>query len=137
MWTPLVVVVGAIAIANVVFALDSIPAILGLTTDAFVILTANAFALLGLRQLFFVVEALLTRLVYLQPALALVLAFIGVKLVLEGLRGSHVQHLGAVTVPEIGIIPSLAFIVVVLGLAAVASLTFGARTPADRQEGAR
>ena len=71
MWTPLVVVVGAIAIANVVFALDSIPAILGLTTDAFVILTANAFALLGLRELFFVVEALLTRLVYPQPALAL------------------------------------------------------------------
>ena len=63
------------------------------------ILTANAFALLGLRQLFFVVEALLTRLVYLQPALALVLAFIGVTLVLEGLRGSHVQHLGAVTLP--------------------------------------
>jgi tellurite resistance protein TerC len=135
MWTPLVVVVGAIAVANVVFALDSIPAILGLTTDAFVILTANAFALLGLRQLFFVVEALLSRLVYLQPALALVLAFIGVKLVLEGLRGSHVQHLGSLDVPEIGILPSLAFIVVVLGVAAVASLTFGARAPAGRQEG--
>ena len=137
MWTPLVVVVGAIAVANVVFALDSIPAILGLTTDAFVILTANAFALLGLRQLFFVVEALLTRLVYLQPALALVLAFIGVKLVLEGLRGSHIQHLGSLDVPEIGILPSLAFIVVVLGVAAVASLTFGARAPAGRQEGRR
>jgi tellurite resistance protein TerC len=131
MWTPLVVVVAAIAVANVVFALDSIPAILGLTTDAFVILTANAFALLGLRQLFFVVEALLTRLVYLQPALALVLAFIGIKLVLEGLRGSHVRHLGALSVPEIGILPSLAFIVGVLGIAAVASLTVGARRPAD------
>ncbi len=101
------------------------------------ILTANAFALLGLRQLFFVVEALLTRLVYLQPALALVLAFIGVTLVLEGLRGSHVQHLGAVTLPELGILPSLAFIMCVLGDAAVASLTIGARTPADRQERAR
>jgi tellurite resistance protein TerC len=131
MWTPLVVVIAAIAVANVVFALDSIPAILGLTTDAFVILTANAFALLGLRQLFFVVEALLTRLVYLQPALALVLAFIGVKLILEGLRGSHIRHLGALTVPEIGILPSLAFIVGVLGIAAIASLTIGARTPAD------
>ncbi len=127
MWTPLVAVVAAIAVANVVFALDSIPAILGLTQDAFVILTANAFALLGLRQLFFVVEALLSRLVYLQPALALVLAFIGVKLVLEGLRGSHVEHLGGVPVPEVGILPSLAFIVVVLGVAAVASLTIGAR----------
>jgi TerC family integral membrane protein len=131
MWTPLVVVVAAIAVANVVFALDSIPAILGLTTDAFVILTANAFALLGLRQLFFVVEALLTRLVYLQPALALVLAFIGVKLILEGLRGSHVRHLGALAVPEIGILPSLAFIVGVLGIAAIASLTLGARTTTD------
>jgi tellurite resistance protein TerC len=130
MWTPLVVVVAAIAVANVVFALDSIPAILGLTTDAFVILTANAFALLGLRQLFFVVEAMLSRLVYLQPALALVLAFIGVKLVLEGLRGSHIRRVGALGVPEIGILPSLAFIVGVLGIAAVASLTIGAR-PAD------
>jgi tellurite resistance protein TerC len=131
MWTPLVVVIVAIAVANVVFALDSIPAILGLTTDAFVILTANAFALLGLRQLFFVVEALLSRLVYLQPALALVLAFIGLKLVLEGLRGSHVAHVGAVAVPEIGILPSLAFIVGVLGVAAVASLTLGSRAAPD------
>ncbi|WP_331529052.1 TerC/Alx family metal homeostasis membrane protein [Nocardioides sp.] len=131
MWTPLVVVVAAIAVANVVFALDSIPAILGLTQDAFVILTANAFALLGLRQLFFVVEALLTRLVYLQPALALVLGFIGVKLILEGLRGSHVDHLGALTVPEVGILPSLGFIVVVLGVAAIASLTIGAREPSE------
>ena len=130
-WTPLVVVVAAIAVANVVFALDSIPAILGLTQDAFVILSANAFALLGLRQLFFVVEALLTRLVYLQPALALVLGFIGVKLVLEGLRGSHVDHLGALPVPEIGIVPSLAVIVGVLGAAAVVSLTVGARGPAS------
>ncbi len=134
MWTPLVVVVAAIAVANVVFALDSIPAILGLTQDAFVILTANAFALLGLRQLFFVVEALLTRLVYLQPALALVLAFIGIKLVLEGLRGSHVDHLGALPVPDVGILPSLAFIAGVLGIAAVASLTIGARTPAGPAE---
>jgi TerC family integral membrane protein len=134
MWTPLVVVVAAIAVANVVFALDSIPAILGLTQDAFVILTANAFALLGLRQLFFVVEALLTRLVYLQPALALVLAFIGIKLVLEGLRGSHVDHLGALPVPEVGILPSLAFIAGVLGIAALASLTIGARAPADPVE---
>jgi TerC family integral membrane protein len=131
MWTPLVVVVAAIALANVVFALDSIPAILGLTHDAFVILTANAFALLGLRQLFFVVEALLSRLVLLQPALALVLAFIGVKLVLEGLRGSHVDHLGAVAVPEVGILPSLAFIASVLGVAALASLAIGPRTPDD------
>jgi TerC family integral membrane protein len=131
MWTPLVVVVAAIAVANVVFALDSIPAILGLTQDAFVILTANAFALLGLRQLFFVVEALLSRLVYLQPALALVLAFIGIKLILEGLRGSHVDHLGALTVPEIGILPSLTFIVATLGAAAVASLTLGKRTRVD------
>jgi len=128
-WTPLVVVVAAIALANVVFALDSIPAILGLTQDTFVILTANAFALLGLRQLFFVVEALLSRLVHLQPALALVLGFIGVKLVLEGLRGSHVDHLGALAVPEVGILPSLAFIVAVLGVAAV--LSTRPRTPPD------
>jgi TerC family integral membrane protein len=134
MWTPLVVVVAAISVANVVFALDSIPAIFGLTQDAFVILSANAFALLGLRQLFFVVEALLSRLVHLQSALAIVLGFIGIKLVFEGLRGSHVDHLFGLPVPEVGILPSLVFIVGVLGLAATASLTIGRRASVDPVE---
>ena len=121
-WTPLVIAVSAIAVANVVFALDSIPAIFGLTHDAFVIFTANAFALMGLRQLYFLVGGLLERLIYLNLGLSAILAFIGVKLIIEALHGSHIDHLGAVPLPEIGIVTSLGFIVVVLGAAAAASL---------------
>ena len=122
MWTPLMIVVASIAIANVVFALDSIPAILGLTQDTFVILTANAFALLGLRQLFFVVEGLLSRLVFLKYGLAVVLAFIGFKLVTEGLEGEHVEKVLGVVVPHISTLFSLAVIGGALVVAATASL---------------
>lgn len=122
MWTPLMIVVASIAVANVVFALDSIPAILGLTQDTFVILTANAFALLGLRQLFFVVEGLLARLVYLKYGLAVVLGFIGVKLVAEGLHGEHVDHVARLTVPTISTLFSLCVIAGALAVAASASL---------------
>jgi tellurite resistance protein TerC len=121
-WTPLVIAVAAIGVANVVFALDSIPAIFGLTQDAFVIFTANAFALMGLRQLYFLVGGLLERLTYLNLGLSAILAFIGVKLVIEAVHGSHVDHLGALSLPEIGILPSLGFIVVILAIAASASL---------------
>jgi tellurite resistance protein TerC len=131
MWSPLVVAIGAIALADVVFALDSIPAIFGLTRDPFVILSANAFALLGLRQLFFLVEGLLDRMVYLSYGLALILAFIGFKLVAEGLHGAHVDEIGSVPVPLIGIGPSLTFIVVVLVVVAGASMLRGAVAPAE------
>ncbi|MBF4766300.1 TerC/Alx family metal homeostasis membrane protein [Nocardioides agariphilus] len=129
MWSPIVVAVGAIALADVVFALDSIPAIFGLTRDPYVILSANAFALLGLRQLFFLVEGLLDRLVFLSYGLALILGFIGLKLVAEGLHGSHVEHVGPVEVPVIGIGPSLIFIIVVLTIVSAASLL--KRVPAE------
>jgi tellurite resistance protein TerC len=125
MWSPIVVAIGAIALADVVFALDSIPAIFGLTREPFVILAANAFALLGLRQLFFLVEGLLDRLVYLSYGLAVILGFIGLKLVAEGLHGSRVEHLGPVEVPVIGIAPSLTFIVIVLAGVSAASLLRG------------
>jgi tellurite resistance protein TerC len=121
-WTPLVIAISAIGLANVIFALDSIPAIFGLTQDAFVIFTANAFALMGLRQLYFLVGGLLERLIYLNLGLFAILAFIGVKLIIEALHGSHIDHLGANPLPEIGILTSLGFIVVVLVAAAVASL---------------
>jgi tellurite resistance protein TerC len=121
-WTPLVIAISAIGLANVIFALDSIPAIFGLTQDAFVIFTANAFALMGLRQLYFLVGGLLERLIYLNLGLSAILAFIGVKLIIEALHGSHIDHLGAIPLPEIGILTSLGFIVVVLVAAAVASL---------------
>jgi TerC family integral membrane protein len=121
-WTPLVIAIAAIGVANVVFALDSIPAIFGLTQDAFVVITANAFALMGLRQLYFLVGGLLERLIYLNIGLSAILAFIGAKLIIEALHGSHVDHLGGVLLPEIGILTSLGFIVAVLVAATVASL---------------
>jgi tellurite resistance protein TerC len=119
--TPLVVVIAAIAIANVVFALDSIPAIFGLTHDAYIVFTANAFALMGLRQLYFLVGSLLERVVYLNLGLAVILGFIGVKLVLEAMHGSGVEHLGRLRLPEIGTGLSLEFIVFALVLTALAS----------------
>jgi tellurite resistance protein TerC len=93
-----------------------------LTQDAFVVFTANAFALMGLRQLYFLVGGLLERLVYLNIGLSVILACIGVKLIIEALHGSHINHLGAIPLPEIGILTSLGFIVAVLAAAGLASL---------------
>ena len=120
--TPLVLAITAIAVANVVFAVDSIPAIFGLTTNAFVVLAANAFALLGLRQLYFVVESLLTRLRYLKAGLVVILGFIGAKLVLEAMWSTHVRHLGTWELPQVSTLASLLTIAVVLGAVVAASL---------------
>jgi tellurite resistance protein TerC len=114
---PLILSITAIAVANFVFALDSMPAIFGLTRDTFVILAANGLALLGLRQLFFVIDRLLERLPLLNYGLALILAFIGLKLVDEGLIQSGITRLGSWELPEIGIGPSLTVIASVLVLA--------------------
>ena len=123
--TPLLLVVLAIGGTDVLFALDSIPAIFGLTQDPYIVFTANAFALLGLRQLFFLVDGLLARLVYLSYGLAIVLGFIGVKLVLEALHQNSLPFLNGgepvhVWVPSSG--QSLLVIVVVIGVAALASI---------------
>ena len=126
--TPLVLAITAIAVANVVFAVDSIPAIFGLTTNAYVVLAANAFALLGLRQLYFVVESLLARLRFLKAGLVVILGFIGVKLILEAMWETHVRHLASWQVPQVSTAFSLAVIVGVLALVTVASLA------ADRSE---
>jgi tellurite resistance protein TerC len=120
--TPLVIVIAAIGIANVVFALDSIPAIFGLTTDPYIVLTANAFALLGLRQLYFLIGGLLERIIYLNIGLSVVLAFIGIKLLIEALHGSQIDALGPVPLPDIGIVVSLAFILGTLAITTMASL---------------
>jgi tellurite resistance protein TerC len=120
--TPLALVIAAIAIANVVFALDSIPAIFGLSSDAYVILTANAFAMLGLRQLYFLIGGLLGRLTYLNAGLAAILAFVGIKLFLEALHGSHVDHVVGHSLPQLGTSESLAVVLVVLLVTTAASL---------------
>jgi tellurite resistance protein TerC len=125
--TPLLVVIAAIGVANVIFALDSIPAIFGLTQDAYVVFTANAFALMGLRQLYFLVGGLLDRIVYLNVGLSIILGFIGVKLVIEALHGSSIDHVGAVEIPEIGIVTSLGFIVATLLVTLVVSLRKSSR----------
>ena len=112
----------ALGITDVLFAVDSIPAIFGLTREAFIVFAANAFALLGLRQLFFLLGALAARLVYLSKGLALILAFIGVKLILEAAHGVHWTPIGSLELPHIGTNLSLIVIVTVLAVTAAASV---------------
>ena len=121
--TPLVMLVIALGITDVVFALDSIPAIFGLTRAPFLVFSANVFALLGLRHLYFLAGGLLTRLVYLPAGLAVVLTFIGVKLISEALRADGVTHLGPVPVPGVSAWLSLVIIAAVLAVTAAASVT--------------
>ncbi|MBW4722214.1 TerC/Alx family metal homeostasis membrane protein [Saccharothrix obliqua] len=123
--TPMLIVMVAVGTTDLLFAVDSIPAIFGLTQEPFLVLTANAFALMGLRQLFFLVGGLLDRLVHLAKGLAVILAFIGVKLVLEALH-----HHGVAWAPEIPILASLGVIVGVLLVTTVASLMTSARAEA-------
>ncbi len=125
--TPLLVLVIAIGVTDVLFAVDSIPAIFGLTRDPFLVFAANLFALLGLRHLYFLVGGLLSRLVHLSAGLAAVLGFIGLKMLGEGLRGSGVDHLGPLPVPHIGAGISLAVIAGVLVITTVTSLAASRR----------
>ncbi|WP_433548183.1 TerC family protein [Streptomyces sp. CA-294286] len=114
--TPLMVVMLAIGTTDVLFALDSIPAIFGLTQDPYIVFTANAFALMGLRQLYFLIGGLLKKLVHLSYGLSVILGFIGVKLVL------HALHENGVHVPEISIAFSLSVIGGVLLITTITSL---------------
>ena len=120
--SPLLMLIIALGVTDVLFALDSIPAVFGLTRDPFLVFSANLFALLGLRHLYFLARGLLTRLVYLPAGLAVILAFIGVKLIAEALRADGVTRLGPVPVPSIGPWLSLAIIAGVLTITAVASV---------------
>ena len=106
----------ALGITDLIFALDSIPAILGLTTSTYVVITANIFALMGLRQLYFLLQGLMDRLIHLSRGLAFILAFIGVKMVL------HAIHSLGVHVPEISLELSLAVIITTLTVTAITSL---------------
>lgn len=114
--TPMLVVMLAIGTTDILFALDSIPAIFGLTQDPYIVFTANAFALMGLRQLYFLLGGLLKKLVHLSYGLSVILGFIGVKLVL------HALHESGVPVPEISIPVSLGVICAVLVVTTVTSL---------------
>jgi hypothetical protein len=117
----------AIAATDLAFAFDSIPAIFGLTRDPYLVFTANVFALLGLRHLYFLIGGLLRRLAHLSAGLAVILGFIGVKLVAEALHESGVHAVGPVPVPVIGTGVSLAVVGGVLLLVTATSLLAGHR----------
>ncbi|MFK0246193.1 TerC family protein [Amycolatopsis azurea] len=128
--TPMFLVIVAIGSADLLFAVDSIPAIFGITQEAFLVFTANAFALMGLRQLYFLLGGLVTKLVYLSYGLAVILAFIGAKLFLHALHEYHV-------VPDwldINNWVSLGVIVVVLTVTTLASLAKAKKNEAAEQE---
>ena len=123
--TPLFVALLSIGFIDVMFAFDSIPAIYGITQEAFLVFTSNAFALLGLRQLYFLLNGLLDKLVYLPYGLAVVLGFIGAKLLLHALHENNLSFINGgenVNVPEVSTVLSLVVIVAVLAVTAVASI---------------
>ena len=125
MFTPMLLVMIAIGGTDILFALDSIPAIFGLTQNVYLVFTATAFSLLGLRQLYFLIDGLLDRLVFLSYGLAAILALIGVKLILHALHQNNVPFINSgepVNVVEIGTGTSLVVIVGVLLITVVASL---------------
>ena len=124
--TPLFVVVLALGSADLMFAFDSIPAIFGITSQAFLVFACNVFALMGLRQLFFLVDALLGKLVYLGYGLGVILSFIGIKLILEALHANKLPFInggrGVEWAPEISVSVSLGVIVMTLMITVIASL---------------
>jgi tellurite resistance protein TerC len=129
--TPMLLVILALGTTDLLFALDSIPAIYGLTQEPYLVLTANIFALMGLRQLYFLIGGLLQRLIYLSYGLAVLLGFIGVKLILHAMHenelpfingGEHIKW-----APDIPILVSLGVIIGILAVTAIASLVATAR----------
>jgi tellurite resistance protein TerC len=137
-FTPMLIVFVTIGLTDLLFAVDSIPAIFGLTQSAFIVFTANIFALMGLRQLYFLLGGLMTRLIYLKHALSVILAFIGIKLILHAMHvnelpfingGEHIEW-----APEIPTFVSLAVIVATIVIAVVASLI---RSRADEMAAVR
>ena len=112
-----------LGVTDLVFALDSIPAIFGITKDPYIVVTANIFALMGLRQLYFLLQGLLKRLVFLSKGLSIILAFIGVKMFFEAFHGIGIHEIAGVEVPHVSIEFSLGVIVATLLITAVASLT--------------
>ena len=113
----------SLGFTDLVFALDSIPAIFGITRDPYIVVCANIFALMGLRQLYFLLQGLLQRLVYLSKGLSFILAFIGFKMIIEAFHGIGIHKLAGIELPHVAIEVSLGVIVTTLIITAVASLT--------------
>ncbi len=137
-FTPMFLVIVTIGFVDLIFAVDSIPAIYGLTEEAYIVFTANAFALMGLRQLYFLIGGLLQRLVYLAQGLAVILAFIGVKLLIHALHKNELLFINGgepiTVIPEIPIWLSLVFIAATIAVATVASLLKTRRSPQPEVE---
>ncbi len=135
-FTPMLIVFLAIGTTDLIFALDSIPAIFGITTSPFIVFTANVFALMGLRQLYFLLGGLLERLEYLKYGIAFILAFIGVKLVLHALHTNEVPFInggaGVEWAPEIDTWTSLGVIIGSMAVATIASLIKASRDAHER-----
>src|SRR4051812_21577571 len=134
--TPLAIALIAIGTADLIFAVDSIPAIFGLTQDTYLVFAANAFSLLGLRQLFFLIDGLLDRLVYLAYGLAVILGFIGAKLVIHAMHTNELSWINSgehiTLVPEIPTWLSLLVILLTLAVTTVASLRHDRKVRARR-----
>jgi tellurite resistance protein TerC len=119
---PFTIALLALGLTDLLFALDSIPAIFGLTENVYLVITANIFALMGLRQLYFLIGGLMSRLVYIGKGLSAVLAFIGFKLLFHAFHAVDIHEIGGWQIPEVTITQSLIVIVSCLGLATIASL---------------
>ena len=113
----------ALGLTNLVFSLDSIPAIFGLTKDPYIVTTANIFALMGLRQLYFLLEGLLSRLIFLSKGLSFILAFIGIKMIMEAFHAISIDEIGGLSIPDVSLEVSLGVIILSLLITTVASLT--------------
>lgn len=134
--TPMLIVMIAIGSADVMFAVDSIPAIFGLTDHVFLIFAANAFSLLGLRQLFFLIDGLLDRLVYLNYGLAAILGLIGVKLIIHALHTNALPFInGGAPVTPIPEIPTTVSLVIIVGILAVTTAASLVATRGRRRRG--
>ena len=118
----------SIATTNVLFAFDSIPAIFGLTKNPYIIVTANVFALMGLRQLYFLIGGLMSKLVYLTEGLSFLLGFIGLKLILEAAHSQGISKVAGIHLPEISLKVSLIVIMVTLVMTTVVSLVKNTRS---------
>ena len=119
---PFTIALIALGATDILFALDSIPAIFGLTENVYVVVTANVFALMGLRQLYFLIGGLMQRLIYIGKGLSIILGFIGIKLFFHAFHAVDIHKIGGFKIPEITITQSFSVIVGVLAIATVSSL---------------
>lgn len=119
---PFTIALISLGLTDLVFALDSIPAIFGLTQNIYIVITANIFALMGLRQLYFLIGGLMQRLVYIGKGLSAILVFIGMKLLFHAFHAVDVDSIAGIYIPDITITQSLTFIVASLSIATIASL---------------